>query len=279
MGMVHGVNGGLGHCGERSNLLARVVCSLCSMVMFAISSAVPMVDAHAAQGRQIVFSMPPEGYPPYFISEAGGAARGMMLDAMRQICSRLGYTLDVVYYPEKRQARMLDTGAIDARPKAKEWVKNPERYSWTDPIVNATDVFVFPRDRPLVYQRAEDLEGKTIIAHLGYAYPVLEPLFSSRRVIRVDEYSEPAMLDALGRTRHDAAIMNKQVALWLIKTTERFQGRFAFSEKAVDSVGYRIMFTTLRDWAPFVRNFNRELSRMKHDGSLDRIMAPYQARN
>ena len=85
-------------------------------------------------------------------------------------------------------------------------------------------------------------------------------------------------IDALGRTRHDAAIMNKQVALWLIMTTERFQGRFAFSEKAIDSVGYRIMFTTVRDCAPFVRSFNRELSRMKQNGTLDRIMASYQAR-
>jgi len=77
---------------------------------------------------------------------------------------------------------------------------------------------------------------------------------------------------ALNR-RVDAAVVNEVVGLWLIK--ENFwQGKLKIAPKAIDSVGYPIMFS--RKWKPFVKKFNQELRLMKKNGSLEKILAKYR---
>ena len=77
----------------------------------------------------------------------------------------------------------------------------------------------------------------------------------------------------IGRT--DAAIMDKPVALWLIKQNPEFQGRLKFS-KPFQEVGYRLMFTKKYNWKPFAELFNQELEKMRGDGRLEKIMKKYQ---
>lgn len=268
-----------GPFGSRRPVVSTLQRLIQLVVMLLFALAAPLcaaeISGDAALGRQILFSMSPEGYPPFLVRGQQGAAGGIMLDVLREISSRLGYKVALKFYPENRETYMLVSGKIDCRAKAREWVKDPDRFTWSDPIIDATDVLVFLRTRPMRFRMVDDLIGKKIIAHLGYTYPVLDPLFADKRIHRFDMYNETVMLDELLKAQHEAAVMNKQVALWLIKNNVRFQGRFQFSERIIDRVGYRIMFTSQRDWGPFAQRFNQELSRMRRDETLARIFSRY----
>lgn len=75
--------------------------------------------------------------------------------------------------------------------------------------------------------------------------------------------------------RGDAAIMNKQVVLWVIKNS-RFLSRSEFTfSTPVDSSPMALQYTS-RKWHEFVKEFNRELSKMKTDGRINDILSDYR---
>lgn len=84
------------------------------------------------------------------------------------------------------------------------------------------------------------------------------------------------LLRKLLRKRDDAAILNRHVALFMIRQEPKFQGVFAFSETPIGEAGYRFMLTSKRNWGPFIEIFNEELAAMKTDGRLALILKKYQ---
>ena len=240
-------------------------------------SAVLIPAAHATpENKEIIVGFNNVAWPPYLIEEANGKIQGIMIDVMKAIASKHGYSIKIKALPEKRAIRGMTRGDIDAYSKAKEWVKNPKAYLWTDPVVDSTDVLIFPKDRPVDFETPDDLKGKKIGAILGYRYPLLEPYFADGRIKRDDVKKDSLMLGKLLRGRDDAAIINKFVALWVIRQYPEFKGKFAFSEKPVGTAGCGFMFTAKRNWGPFIDIFNNELAAMKGDGRLDAIVQRYQ---
>ena len=227
------------------------------------------------ENKEIVLTF--KGWPPYLIREKDGRSGGFMFDVLQTVAAANGYEVAVKSYPEKRGAMMMNKGKVDVRAKAKEWVKNPEHYIWTNPVVESTDLLVFLKDNPTVFTRPEDLFGKRIGAGLGYGYPLLDSYFADKRITRSDTKSVSAMLMMLSKRRTDAAITNKLVALWVIRQNPKLQReKFEFSEKPVGKAGYRFMFTPEHNWKPFAELFNQELEKMRGDGRLEKIMKKYQ---
>jgi len=172
---------------------------------------------------------------------------------------------------------MVEKGDLDAWFDAREWCSEPRRYLWTDAIIESEDRLICRKAHPLVFNRIEDLFGKTIGTQLGYFYPRLGNYFDSGNIIRADTLSEASMLKMLVLGRTDAAVINQQVALWVIRNTpDIHRSDFTFCDRAVDSAGYRIMFTRRRPWSPFIEAFNADLRAMKQDGRLDRIVNAYR---
>jgi len=252
----------------------------CILVMVALLTAFFCAGTAAnatPENKEIVISFSGKGWPPYLIREKDGNLGGFMFDVLQSIAASSGYKVTAKDYPPKRGAIMLDKGRIDTRAKAKEWVKYPEHYTWTYPVVESVDLLVFLKENPIVFSKPEDLLGKRIGTGLGYSYPLLDPYFADNRIIRSDAKSVFAILTMLLKQRTDAAILNKFVVLWVLRQESRLQReKFKFSEKPVGKAGYRFMFTSEHDWKPFVRLFNQELVKMKEDGRLEKIMKKYQ---
>jgi polar amino acid transport system substrate-binding protein len=143
-------------------------------------------------------------------------------------------------------------------------------------VVDSADVLIFPKDHPVDFETPDDLKGKKIGAILGYRYPAFEPYFADGRITRDDVKKDSLMLAKLLRGRDDAAIINKLVALWVIRQNPEFKGKFAFSAKPVGTAGCGFMFTPKQNWGPFIEIFNKELAAMKEDGRLDAIVRKYQ---
>ena len=247
-------------------------------IILLIAASVGLISAaHATPGnKEIIVGFNDIAWAPYLIKETNGKIHGIMIDVMKAIASKHGFTVKITPLPEKRAIRAMAQGDLDAYSKAKEWVADPKAYLWTDPVVNSMDVLIFPKDRPVSFETPDDLKGKRIGAILGYRYPLMEPYFADGRIERDDVKKDSLMLGKLLRGRDDAAIINKLVAFWVIRQNPEFKGKFAFSDKPVGEAGCRFMFTPKRNWGPFIEIFNEELASMKGDGRLDAIVKKYQ---
>lgn len=232
------------------------------------------VLACSVDAQQVIrLNIAPGGFSPYTIVTSGKEASGIVPEVLRAVASKTGYVVKTLEIPHNRVERMILGDELDATPRAIEWTANPERFIFTDPLLDVRDVVFSLRRTPVIYTRPADLENKRIGARLGYNYPVLENVFSAGRATRVDVNSERAELVMLDLNRLDAAILNEMVALWILRQ-EGWQDRYVYSRQAVESAPYRLMFN--RKWADFVVQFNRELAAMKMDGRLARIQLKYQ---
>lgn len=225
--------------------------------------------------KQIVFSIPPDGYPPYLIDRNSG----ILVDVLQIIAGKNGYSVIVVkIFPEIREQKMHQNRKVDVRANSKEWTENPDDFIFTDPIVEHEDVLIYLKLKPIQFGQIDDLLGKTIGTMLGYTYPFFEAHFADPNmpIERHDVTSRESMLEMLLVKRVDCAIINKLVALWTIKQNKKYQGQFDFSGASVGSVGYRLVFLKSAKWRFFVDSFNDELAIMKQNGELEEIIGNYR---
>ncbi len=224
--------------------------------------------------QQIVFNLSPSGYPPYMFQRDNGPAQGIIFDVLKVVADKYNYEIILVRLPKNREVLYLKSGDLDANALAKEWVKHPEDFEFTDVIVKARDVLLSLKRSPIKFNAAVDLHGKTIGVHLGYSYPLLADGFKQGQIIKSNTNSETAMLGKVLVERTDAAVVNEWVGRWLIKENPHWHGKFVVSKKEVGGFDYRIQFS--RKWKGFVVKFNQELTRMKGDGRLKKIKARYK---
>ncbi|WDD97082.1 substrate-binding periplasmic protein [Thalassomonas actiniarum] len=219
--------------------------------------------------------LPEDGYAPFIILK-DNKPKGILIEPLQLAAEKLGITLKYTYMPEKRSVDMLDKYQIDARMESRRWVDNPGDYLWSEAIADLEDVLVYHRDAKPGFDPDQALDGAHIVTHLGYSYPDLQPLFEQGVIFRQDFSSEFAMLSTLVRLVEGVnrtAVMNKQVALWLIKSSPKLQNRFVFSRRIVGSAPLQFQFAKTDRLSAMVKELNRELKKLKADGSLEAIAA------
>jgi len=70
-----------------------------------------------------------------------------------------------------------------------------------------------------------------------------------------------------------AAVMNKDVALWIIKNTPKLQNIFSFSKRLVGVAPLQFQFVNNKALEETVNKLNRELKKMKDDHIIDEIIS------
>lgn len=243
------------------------------LLLLSAAMLLPPLASAAAEKRTVHFNISPNGYPPYLIVE-NRQPSGIMWDVMSLISKRLGYELIAEKIPRKRVDEMLLEGYIDATPRAREWTDKPEQFLFTDPIVAIEEVFFIPADSDLAYRTPQDLFSKTLVTHLGYLYPTLEPYFDSGQIKRFDVARDRDMFTyVLHGDRFDAAVADRLVGKWLLRN-DGLRDRFSISEESISNFGFRIMLR--KDCEEFAEKFNRELAKIRENGELDAILANYR---
>lgn len=238
-----------------------------------LAYALSVNTAAANDERVFRFNISPSGYPPYLIVNQETPS-GIMWDVVALITERLGYQLVAEKVPRKRVDQMLLEGYIDGTPRAREWTHKPEKFLFTDPIVEVREVFFTPAISGKTYQSPDDLLSKTLVTHLGYVYPKLQSHFESGAIQRFDVSRDRDMFNFLLHGEHfDAAVADLLVGKW-IQRKEGLRGQFNVSDKGISSYGFRIMLH--KDNQAFARRFNAELAHIRENGELNAILANYR---
>lgn len=241
--------------------------------LFGTSAVATEDSAPEDKERVFRFNVSPNGYPPYLINEDGKQS-GIMWDVVTVIAGRLDYQVIPEEIPRKRVDPMLLEGYIDGTTRAKEWTDNPDDFTFTDPVVNIEEVLFVPKDSKLVFEVPEDLFSRTLVTHLGYHYPVLDPHFQSGRIKRFDVSRDRDMFRyVLHGDEMDAAVADRLVGKWILRN-EGIRDEFRTTSTKLSEYGFRLMLR--KDWADFAQSFNRELRKMRKNGELDEILANYR---
>ncbi|MBY6032026.1 substrate-binding periplasmic protein [Marinobacter daepoensis] len=252
----------------------RILSAVVTFTSLAIPFTTLNASAQPGQDNQTFrFNISPNGYPPYLIVNEQQPS-GIMWDVVNLIVPRLGYEVKPLMIPRKRVDPMLADGYIDGTPRAIEWTENPENFLFTDSVVHVEEVFFFPNTSELDYEHPTDLYGKTVVTHLGYLYPTLEPYFGDRRIKRFDVSRDRDMFTfVLHGDQFHAALADKLVGRWILRN-EGLSGEFRSSEEGISQFGFRIMLR--KDWSDFAKAFNQELETIRKNGELEAILADYR---
>lgn len=243
------------------------------IALTALSSSIIASQDESDGGKVFRFNISPNGYPPYLIVDQNQPS-GIMWDVVSEVAERLGYRVIAEQIPRKRVDQMLLEGYIDGTPRAREWADDPEKFLFTDAVVDIEEVFFVPAESGFSYEKPEDLSSKTIVTHLGYRYPLLEPYFEDGRIRRFDVSRDKDMFTfVLHGDRFDAAVADRLVGKWILRN-EGLREQFDITSESISNYGFRLMLR--KDWHAFAAEFNEELARMKANGELDAILANYR---
>lgn len=258
-----------------SRRLPTALASL-AFALFSLSATAALAnenDTSQDSDRVFRFNVSPDGYPPYLINE-NGKQSGIMWDVVTVIAERLDYRVIPEKIPRKRVDQMLVEGYIDGTTRAKEWTDNPDEFAFTDPVVDIEEVLFVPDDSDLEFEVPEDLFSLTLVTHLGYHYPALEPHFKSGNIMRFDVARDKDMFNyVLHGNDMDAAVADRLVGRWIL-LNEGLQNKFRSTSTELSEYGFRLMLR--KDWAGFAESFNRELEAMRESGQLDEILSNYR---
>lgn len=226
--------------------------------------------------RTLKFNIGTGGYPPYTILSSDGRVSGIFGDTLSVIAKQLDLRLEPVQIPPKRSDSLLQEGYADVTMRAIEWTERPGDFLFSDPVIMTRDAIFVHQDSSDPIHEVEDLEGGTLLTRLGFRYPWLEASIDSGKVSIIPVQKQQPMFKRLyhGGDRFTGAISNVHAGYWVLRNHPRWDEAIDEAPIRLDEVGYRLMFPTRH--ADLVKDFNRELARLRESGELDRIIDAYR---
>ncbi|MGD8880600.1 MAG: transporter substrate-binding domain-containing protein, partial [Desulfobacterales bacterium] len=154
-------------------------------------------------------------WPPMNYVDEKGIPRGIGVDYLEAINTRLGNVLNIIPATFKEnydavQAKRLDA-LMDITPK-------PDRepfFNFTKPYLTIPQIIVGQKDTPYLNDE-KDLYGKTVA--LEHGYYTIKRFKRDHPEIKIREYNSTSdCLDAVARGEVDAYVGNRAVAIYLIE--------------------------------------------------------------
>lgn len=254
-------------------IFSRFIVISCLMLSLLLIGASPRTSADTSDMR-IRFNISPKGYPPFMIIYPDGSHGGIIWDLLTLVANRHGYEVEALEVPRKRVDGFILEGRLDATARAIEWTKAPEKFAFTEPLIQVEEVFFKRINTPFDFTDTKALTGKTIITHLGYEYPALAPIFHGGGVNRFDVQHDVEMLHhLLVSDQFDLAVAVREVGLWHIRE-QGWKGELDYIPQPLSQQGYRLMFR--KDQQAFVELFNLELTKLRASGEWKAIVERYR---
>jgi len=232
-----------------------------------------------------------EDYPPYEYFE-NGEAKGIDVDVITTILTRLGIPHEIKAYPFARGWLMLKKGGADAAPSI-SYNKNREAYlyftaeqrafeakgTWPSDYLWKTEYAFFINRR---FEKSLHFESYAQLRKDGYRIGVLDeytyhPGFLEAG-LTFKQYVDPEQaIQALARGEIDLFPMDKTVAAYLINK-QGLQDQIASLPKVIFSKPYLMVFSkqsTYPDLEGVMAKFYAELRSMRESGEYDSIRRRY----
>lgn len=208
-------------------------------------------------------------FPPYGYLDENGEYAGFDIDMAKELCSRLGWGLQLVPINWDSKDFELESGAIDCIWNGFTMNGREELYTWSDAYMDNSQVFIVKSDSGITDKAG--LAGKTVaVQKESSALKALEGeenaelLASFKQLVQLQDYNTAFMELESGAA--DAIAMDIGVAKYQIQGKE---SEYTILDEAIQSEQYAIGFylgnTELRD------KVQAELDKMAADGTFAKI--------
>ena len=217
-------------------------------------------------------------YPPFYIAQKDSAGKtigyiGMYMDFLAEFQKDYPYQIVVVSdLPRLRMDKALESGeALAFSLNNPMFSKNAADYLWSDSIFYTKDVVISPKDKPVKYEKPEDLFGKRIAKPLGNGYGELDKYFASNQIIANDLHGEASevyfkMMD-MGRV--DAMFGNISVVTYQMKQLGIYQQKYYWAEKPLFE--FDLMCQIVKTETKFQTDLNNFIAKAKKSGLITKI--------
>lgn len=239
-----------------------------------LSSALGLWSASAlADGTPLRFAVADSWSMPLMQVGSNGPEAGILFDIMESLARQIGQTAQYRVYPRMRIQAATERGEVDVRCyAAQSWLPDMSGdYTWSLPLLTQRNVLVGSAYDTAPFQLSAIL-GDRIGTVLGYAYPVLDPLFATRDLIREDARLQEQVLPKLSAHRYRYAVDTQWSLDWYNReqtTDEKLRAVWVIDEQPVGCVARN-------DPSVPAQRIMRTLLRMKMSGEIERIVQHYQ---
>lgn len=217
-----------------------------------------------------------ESWEPYWIIRDGQVS-GILSDVMQALDAQMNETLeaDSPQPPLRAQKHFRDALVQLECCVNIAWRTDPEQVKvslWSEPILSAEEVLIFPQGRPFTFTKLQDLQGRTISTVRGYGYA------GSQYFTRVDSPNSIAQLHSVALGRTEAGIIDRLELAYLLASHAEFAGQAARIEQGpvVNRSELRIRLHSSR--AELLEPLNAAIARLRDDGTLAKILRRYAQR-
>ncbi|RMF16650.1 MAG: amino acid ABC transporter substrate-binding protein [Gammaproteobacteria bacterium] len=187
-----------------------------------------------------------------------------------------GYQVEYSFFPWNRAYYMAQTGQYDG---SLIWSYSEERakhFIYSDPFLYTNTVFFFNREKPIDWDRWEDLQGLIIGATSGYHYGTAFDEAERKGIFTVDRVSSDELnLKKLIAGRIDAFPLSLDVGRYMLRTqfNDIERGRLDWHPKPLRKTAYHLIISRKSPRAQeLVDAFNRGVAKLKASGEYERIM-------
>lgn len=233
--------------------------------------------AEAAPGRDVVRISNGE-WPPYLSEKAlhfGAASR-----IVEQAFDAVDIEVDYFFRPWKRSYRyaLQGNGEGEVCHGSVVWVHTVERaelFNYSDVVIEETQVLFHLREKPLVWQKVEDLQGMIIGGTAHTIYPLFEGA-ETKGILTIQRAGNYGTLfQRLLAGRIDAVPQVLHVGQHFIENTlsEKERKRVTFSSTVAEKRQYHVIFSRKSDAdRNFLKLFNKGLKIIRENGVYNAIM-------
>ena len=213
--------------------------------------------------------------PPYMFALDGRAA-GIYPAIVSAAMEKTGVPVKLDTRPWKRALAETDAGKSGIGGVYQN-SDRARRYDFSDPILTENIAVYFNTAKPITFRSLPDLYGLTVGVIRGWSYGDAFDTARQSGLIKVEEVSgDRSNFMKLAEGRLDAILSVDESGRATLAATGL--GNIDQSRPYLASNKVYLAFAKSSQRKDVLDKFNRALSAMKHDGSLDRIVARGSAR-
>jgi len=226
-----------------------------------------------AQADAARYAVTSESWEPYWIVR-GSAVSGILSDVMQALQAHVDEPLlpDRPLPPLRAQKQFLQAKVQLECCVSMAWRASPEQAEvslWSDTVLEAEEVLVFPVGRAFPFGQLQDLRGHTIATVRGYGY------IGSEYFIRSDSPDSKSQLLRLAQGRAEAAIIDRVELAYLLREHAELKGVAGRIESGPVINRSALRIRVHRSRADLLEPLNAAIATLRKDGTLTGIVERY----
>jgi polar amino acid transport system substrate-binding protein len=216
-------------------------------------------------------------WPPYYdtAKESKHKGDGVFAELTKAAFKRVGYDINVSYYPWSRAMHLTNTGKFPGLLGPYYSEERAKDLAFTDPVMNTENVFFAKNGRNIRWKTLKDLSKYKIGVGRGWAYG---QEFDNASYLKKEAVTTVQMnIKKLAADRIDMFIGSKAVVLYEIENNLiKHIGDFEIVKPSYQVKPLHNAFSKkLKGYKKIIKDFNRGLKLIKKDGTYAKILKSY----